>query len=412
MARICLITPGHLSSNPRLVKEADALADSGHHVFIICGHSFPAYSDELQTFAGHRWSVVARVPFGQLASPWLRLKQRLRQRFCLFLFRLGLRSPFIAVSAWHPASHELIQAARSFQADLYIAHYPPALPAAAIAARTNGGTYGFDAEDFHLGDFPDLDCFTLKRTLLRTLESTWLPRASSVTAASTGIAKAYAKAYGLSEPTVIRNTFPLSHAPLAPSARGTIRPEPTLYWFSQTIGPDRGLECAIHALSLARSRPHLHLRGFIKPSFRKHLVSIATEIDVHDRLHFHLPAPPDQMVRLAAAYDVGLCSETGYTLNRRIALTNKIFTYALAGIPMVLSDIPAHQEIQSEACNAAQLFSLDDPQTLATALDFWFDSPPLVLEAARSASYQLGQQTWNWEHDQLLLVQNVEAILE
>ena len=57
--------------------------------------------------------------------------------------------------AFSPFTGPLTAAAKRVPADLYIAHYPAALPAAAIAARRHGALYAFDAEDFHLGDLPD-----------------------------------------------------------------------------------------------------------------------------------------------------------------------------------------------------------------------------------------------------------------
>ena len=51
MARICLISPGHLTSNPRLVKEADALTEAGHVVVVISGWSFPPIVEDDQHFA-------------------------------------------------------------------------------------------------------------------------------------------------------------------------------------------------------------------------------------------------------------------------------------------------------------------------------------------------------------------------
>src|SRR5690242_7711009 len=39
---ICLITPGHLSSTPRLVKEADALVEAGYRVHVVSGLHFAA----------------------------------------------------------------------------------------------------------------------------------------------------------------------------------------------------------------------------------------------------------------------------------------------------------------------------------------------------------------------------------
>ena len=35
--RICLITPGHVASTPRLVKNADALAAAGYEVHVVAG---------------------------------------------------------------------------------------------------------------------------------------------------------------------------------------------------------------------------------------------------------------------------------------------------------------------------------------------------------------------------------------
>lgn len=396
------------------MKEADALAAAGYVVQVIHGHSFPAYAAESSNFSDRSWTVASRVPFGALAPPWLRWKQRLRQRLAIAICRLGIRPQALVLNAWHPAGPELIRAAKSVRADLYIAHYPPALLAAALAARRHGSAYAFDAEDFHLGDFPEISHYDFQRSLLHAIESRWLPGCAFVTASSDGIAKAYAATYELPTHTVavVRNVFPLEHAPPGPSPHGTVRPGPTLYWFSQTIGPDRGLECALRALALARCRPHLHLRGFISAAYRDQLKALASQFGVEQQVHLHPPAPPEQMERLASAYDVGLVAETGCTLNRRIALTNKLFTYALAGIPMLLSDVPAHRGVQAEAGAAARLFGCEDPASLATALDGWLAATPEVLASARDAAYRLGREKWNWEREQLVMQERVASVLQ
>ena len=412
MARICLISPGHLTSNPRLVKEADALTVAGHQVTVISGWSFPPHQAEDRRFDSHPWAQHHRVAFGALATPHRRMWQRLRQRLARGLVRLGAHGPAVAIRAWHPASPDLIRAARGVRADLYIAHYPAALPAAALAARAHGGHYAFDAEDFHLGDFPEEPAYDFQRQLLRMIEGRYLPGCVFTTAASPGIADAYADAYGIPLPVVVRNVFPLSHAPEGPTPRGTAVPGPSLYWFSQTIGPDRGLECALRAIALAESKPHLYLRGFISDAYRQSLVALARAEGVEDRLHLLPPAPPEQMERLASSYDVGLVAEIGCTPNRRIALTNKLFTYALAGIPMLLSDIHAHLEAEALAGEAARTFGCQDSTSLATALDGWLAAPPEVLASARAAAFRLGQDTWNWEREQTLLLEKVASVLQ
>ncbi|MFZ0408434.1 MAG: hypothetical protein WAM11_10030 [Cyanobium sp.] len=411
MARICLISPGHLTSNPRLVKEADALTEAGHEVTVISGWSYPPHQSEDRRFENRPWAQHHRVAFGSLASPQRRFWQRLRQRLARGLVRLGAHGPAVAIQAWHPAGPDLIRAARGVRADLYIAHYPAALPAAALAARAHGGRHAFDAEDFHLGDFPKEPAYDFQRQLLRMIELRYLPGCVFTTAASPGIADAYADAYGIPLPVVLRNVFPLSHAPEGPTSRGTAIPGPSLYWFSQTIGPDRGLECAVRAIAQAESRPHLYLRGFISDAYRQSLVALARAGGVEDRLHLLPPAPPEQMERLAATYDLGLVGETGATPNRRIALTNKLFTYALAGVPAVISDIPAHRSIQVEADGAVHLFSCDDAASLAAGLDAWLAAPPVVLAEARAIAYRLGQEAWNWETEKQILLHKVAAAL-
>jgi hypothetical protein len=408
MARICLITPGQLATNPRLVKEADALAAHGHDVVVITG-CFVAWACEADLcFADRPWRLIARLPFGPMA-PWpTRLCQTLGHRLARMLWRCGARGPRLEARAWHPLSTSLIRRARRIPADLYIAHYPAALPAAALAAKRNRAQYGFDAEDFHLGDPPEDPAYDRQRQLTRQLEGRWLPGAASVTAASPGIAAAYARAYGIAEPITIRNVFSLNEAPAAATPSGSAFPGPTLYWFSQTVGPDRGLECAIQALALSKSRPYLVLRGLPSSGYRTALETLAAQHGVAGHLQWHYPAPPDTMVRLAAQHDLGLVAETGSTPNHRIALANKLFTYALAGIPMLLSDIPAHRQILPEAGEAAKLFAVDDPISLAKTIDHWLAAPASVLAGARAAAYRLGQEHWNWEQEQQILI-NVVA---
>src|SRR5262249_27196879 len=174
-----------------------------------------------------------------------------------------------AATAWRPFADRgfsvftgaLIAAAKRIKAHLYIAHYPAALPAAAMAARSHGALYAFDAEDFHLGELPEGPAHELERRMIHTIEGRYLPGCCYVTAASPGIADAYGDVHGIPRPTVVLNVFPRGNAPATATSKGTAKPGPSVYWLSQIIGPGRGLECAVQAVGRARSRPHLYLRG-------------------------------------------------------------------------------------------------------------------------------------------------------
>jgi len=403
-ARICIVTPLPLGSNPRVVKEATALCEAGCAVTVIATRIL-AHVDarDEAVLAAAEWRAE-RLDFRRRGVAW-RLR-RMRQITAAHLFAMtgwgGFADRGVAASA-----RELHDAARQNPADLYIAHYPVALPAVAGAARRHGAAYAYDAEDFHLGDWPETPERQRVRGIVRAVEARYLPGCAYVTAAAPGIADGYAAAYGIRRPEVVLNVFPLRQAP--PRLPGD-RTEASVYWFSQTIGPNRGLECAVKAIGCARTRPHLYLRGNPDPIFLARLRDLAAAVGAADRLHILPPAAPAAMERLAAAYDVGFSGEPGHTENNRRALGNKLFSYLLAGLPIVMSDVPAHRRFSCDIRGAARLFAADDPDDLADTLDGLL-GVPAALAAARVAAFEWGRRRFNWDVEKHALIRCVRAAL-
>jgi glycosyltransferase involved in cell wall biosynthesis len=307
--------------------------------------------------------------------------------------------------AHHSLTELLKSAAKRCRADLYIAHYVAALPAACSAARQYNAMCGFDAEDYHLGEFEQNEVNDVPARAVRKIEAAYIPQVRHFTAASKGISAAYSRTYEVSLPRVILNVFPRENAPRAPTKSGRAQPGPSIYWFSQTIGVNRGLECAVRAIAQAKSNPHLYLRGNFQSEIKTKLAEIAQPLGVEARIHYLLPAPGFEMERLASDYDIGLVAETCYTENRRIALTNKLFSYLLAGLPVVASDTQAHHEL-ANACDAIFLYAVNSPAELSKAFDDLLLNPE-ALERARSESWAAGQYRYNWDLEQKKLVDAV-----
>jgi len=60
----------------------------------------------------------------------------------------------------------------------------------------------------------------------------------------------------------------------------------------------------------------------------------------YPNIHWLTPVPPDQVVRYAAACDVGLCLIEPSCLSYKLSLPNKVFEYMKAGIPFFFTDLP------------------------------------------------------------------------
>lgn len=402
--RICIVSPGNLASNPRVLKEADALHGAGYDVTaVVCN-----YTEELRDFDDE---ITAKVPWTVVRVPRPRGERAIAimaSKLARIIVGAGARVPVALAGYAHggPVS-TLRRAALAVPADLYVAHYTTGLAAAGSVARHHRAMLGFDAEDFHSGEGGDGPAEAFRMKMVETIEETSLPSCAYVTAASPLIGKAYAARYGLA-PTTILNVFPLDLDSAAAHGGTASGPLDSLraYWFSQTIGLDRGLQAFLQAIAKARTRVTLDVRGGNQWGGGDRLMALARDLGIGDRVSLLPKAPPDQMVVLAAAYDVGLSLEPESTENRRLCLGNKIFTYLLAGVPVVMSDTPAQRDLASDLGAAATLVSLSDPDAMAAALDRLASSPGVLAEA-KAVAFRLGRDRYNWDIEKNVLLQAV-----
>lgn len=154
----------------------------------------------------------------------------------------------------------------------------------------------------------------------------------------------------------------------------------------------------------------LCLRGIPAAGYVEQLTHLAKAVGIDDQLQFLPPAPPSEMVRLAAEHDLGLSLELTHPHNRAICLTNKIFTYLLAGLPIVMSHTPAQTEFAQHLEEAAMLIDIDDPGAIALVLDEFF-CDPIKLQNARAKAWALGRSRYNWEVEQKVFIHSVERAL-
>lgn len=406
MARICLVTPSHPASNPRLVKEADALHAAGHEVVVVAGRYFPPldrFDDVL--LSASPWRCI-RVRYDTGPHVVLaKLRRRLARKLVALLPRPGL---CVALHAHHAAIGQLAAAARRERADLYIGHCLAGLGAAGLAARATGAGLGFDAEDFHPAETTPAETDPVEIASIRRIESAFLPLCRHFTAASPLIGEAYAARYAVPQPLTLLNVFPLREAPLAPVSPERPGGHSLLYWFSQTVGASRGLEELVATLGLLRTPVALRLRGLPAPGFPDALRTLARSAGFAGTIEFADIGPPSEMARLAATADLGLSLEQSRPLNRDLCLTNKIFTYLLAGLPVALSSTRAQRDLAVDLGAAALQPDFTRPPEAAHLLDSWLTDRDRTA-AARSAAWSLARSRYNWEIESRALVASVAA---
>lgn len=407
--KICLLTGGHVSSTPRLVREAEALCDAGYEVHVVAGRSFPP-ADPLDRslIDGARWKFhqVDTVQGGGALT--LRLRRKLARR----LLRL---SPFATVrnAALAQYSGALVQArlAAKLRADLYIGHQLAGLAMAGLAADEANAYLGFDIEDFHDGETTEAMDDPSLVTAARLIQVRLLPGCRHLTAAAPLIAERYGATYGVKAVTVL-NVYPQTEAPPQPQPAAPISAEnpAVFYWFSQTVGPERGLEHIVRIIGRMQTPVRLQLRGHVGADYRSALETLARESGVKVPIEFLPSAPPAELVRLASHAHLGLSLEERMPPNRDLCLPNKDFAYLLAGLPVLFSNTQAHAAMAPELGEAALLADVYHADDVARQLDA-FLADPGRQQRARARAWELGQARYNWEHEQKAFLASVRKTL-
>ena len=135
--KIALLTAGHLSSCPRLIKEATILSSNGYEVSIVYLESIPRISalDKHIVNDNPSWEFHAIQWVNDIENIFSKIYYRVSALFKLD--NIYIQS----------TSKSLIDKTLSIKADLYIAHHPSVLIAAALAASKYNAKYAYDIED-------------------------------------------------------------------------------------------------------------------------------------------------------------------------------------------------------------------------------------------------------------------------
>lgn len=393
--RICLITAGHLSTCPRMLKAADALWDAGYNVRVVTGDYISwARPSDRRIHSTRQWQWQP-IPFLRDGAAALYFRSGLRQRGARAVARIWGASHVpvgLAARASLRIFPELVRAALSHPADLYYAG-GGALAVAAEAGRRSGKPFALDAEDFHSGEQEGPGA-EFGNALARRIENRILSQAAFLTAASPAIGAAYSETYDV-QPITIHNTFPLPQVEPEFTAGGNPL---QLYWFSQTIGPMRGLEEVVSAVARARISAALHLRGGTLPDYAESLRRLAIETGARLQIFEHKLAAPDRMVELCCAYDVGLAVEQPHTLRLQLALSNKLLTYILGGLAVLATDTAGQHVMAGELGEGAVFYAPGDIDGLAAGLRRW-DQDRDALVRAKRACWAAAKRRWHWEHE-------------
>lgn len=393
--RILIVSNGALCRNPRVLKEATALGKAGYAVTVLTVRNHAA--SEEQDIELLRGAPFAREVVDVLAGGGAAFRHRL---LTWFARKSGRESPH----ALGPAG-PLLQKARARSADLTIVHNEVA-HYVGTRLMDEGRRVAADIEDWHSEDLLPQDRIGRPLALLREVERTLLHRCVHTTTTSEALASALQARYGGKRPEVITNSFPLQPTPNHSAGKQP----PAFFWFSQTLGPGRGLEAFLAAWATTQNPSRVVLLGEARNGYDSRLLGSLPPAR-RGQISFRPLVSPGALPAVIAEHDIGLALEDPAIVNRDLTITNKILQYLNAGLAVVASATAGQREVLARGPDAGIIVAPSDTAASARALDALL-ADPVQLTRRQQTARKLAETAYSWEREAPRLLSLVATALQ
>jgi glycosyltransferase involved in cell wall biosynthesis len=409
--RIVILSGNHICNNPRVLKEAEAFSLKGYDIEVLgLGTNAELSARDTELVNDKKWKYT---PLLRNQTFWKKINMSGRRKTGNLVSRL-----FRIANQWQLGciAGALLAEGEKRQAYLYIAHSEPGMWAAE-ELRKRGNRVGVDMEDWYSEDLLPQARKDRPILLLKKLERNLLRHGFYSSCTSEAMADALVKEYECKRPVVIRNVFPIKDREgldgkwkdrplmgkwLAKNDPTLKRPKETplsIHWFSQTVGPGRGLETLFQALGLIKGSWELHLRGNLK-GYEDWLEGVCPE-SVRKKLTVHGLVKNEELLSRIAEHDIGYCGEPKTPSNKNLTISNKLFHYLQAGLAVLASDTAGQIEGASQSNGAVWNFKEGQRDDLGKKLARLLANRSLLEKMRRSAWKAGNRHSWEKEKEKL-----------
>jgi glycosyltransferase involved in cell wall biosynthesis len=394
--RLLFITTSSLASNPRLVKEFECL--KAHYSCTVLCFKHHDWSLALSEAIKARNEDVRFIEIDRQQSVLETIKAKMLHKFAIAINSLFQKRFKVCAFASNDKTPQLVfnvkklQKKQEFQH--IIAHNLGAFYPAVITSQSQNATLQLDIEDFYPGEALYFNK-TYEKANRDVIMQTSFGHATHITYASKGIALTCKKAFKTTnnvKHTTIINVFKETDFLKPEDRKGTII---KCVWFSQHIGPHRGLDQVFEA---AKTHPEIefHIIGNANTDY-------LSSIDLTSNIKLHATMEQTQLHQFLRTMDIGLALESKHAdANRAICLTNKILAYAQAGLYILATDTFGQRDFLNILNYAAG-------ELIKTNLSTSFSNFDSAILSHENKVMRWEEATsFSWEKEQLKLMKTIQ----
>lgn len=369
--KISIVVSNSLKKDPRVIKQIKAVMAAGHEVQFV-GYRDEHLDREFLNALGCRCDIVdfGDDYVGQLHSVYKKIRRRLvrKQRAIRYLC--------------------------DFQPDVIHANDFDMLGLAYRAAKKCKAGLVYDSHEIFAENIGIAERKWMKRRIIRS-ERRLVRKVDRMISVSNAAAAYFEETYAI-RPTVITNCPMKNTLPLLEKASDAFE---VVYQGLMVRG--RGYEEFTDAAALLPDGIRLVLRGYgsLEPKLRADI----KEKQLSDKVVFAPPVEVAQLVQAASASHVGAVLTRPINLNFKLSVSNKVFEYAAAGLPVILSDVPEHRYL-NEQYDFGLIIDEVTPEKIAEAILTLYREKELYSRLAENAKRMSEEMNWETESEKLLAI--------
>ena len=224
-------------------------------------------------------------------------------------------------------------------------------------------------------------------------------KVDAVVCVSHAAAEYLKKKYNITKPIVVTNC--ISEDNIIEKAVEKAEPKQILN-HGQFYG-GRGYDLMIEAAPLLSQYNDLQfvLRGF--GVLEEQLRARVKELDAKN-VCFAPPVKVEELIPCASRAFIGLAITQAISINFELSVSNKIFEYAAAGLPVIMSDIPEHRYL-NDKYNFGIIIKNDTPEEIADAVLQLYKNKDMYDKCADGSKRLSKEINWDTEFGKLIEIE-------
>lgn len=365
--KICDIVRNSVWYDPRVIKQIDEYYNNGFDLYIVGEEDGKYKEDEVSRLRG----IVKLV--------------MLKEKYKIRRHKLDTLRKEIYLHK------EYVKKIVECKPDIIHANDLNALIPAYFAAKKIKCKIIYDSHEICT---ENIGLSSFKKTLLKVIERVIIKRVDLVVCVSNAAAEYIAQIYNMPKPLVVTNCTnkQLIDESIVKSDKFEVLNHGQFY-------EGRGYELMVDAAKLTCNDNICYvLRGYGKLETKLRQSVIDNNLS---NVKFAPPVKTRELITYAKKSSIGLAITLPINLNFKVSVSNKIFEYLAAGLPVIMSDIPEHRYL-NEKYNFGIVLKENSPEALNEAVEILYNNKELYDMYAKNAQTTANELNWETEFKKLV----------